>query len=1142
MHNAVDNLTISVPKIDKPTKAALDYVELLRESFSAKKRQKFSKASLAIRPSDFPDLSNQLLCDILVRVAYNGSHIDEDFRKHVLDLVEDQSLTWNQVLLSVIRTQSDQLYMKSQLCELITEMIRFVQIKSFHDPKHADSLISVILPTFVFLTKLILELLSDEDEMETIQIEYETKFPPYHKPLQALNTLIHDNLCGPLLAMYRSSEEVTRQLVLCSEAFSKLERADESSVGLLDLILEKHQDNCKPTKYEYTPDGLAAYDLKNPSVRILVPIFACFRCHETSKQMAETVQIFVDIMRVSGDDVVFDLLHAAILLKCEESNNLLHLSKQHRLDFRWQSTTFFYKKLPQIIEHLVSFGKVTAEDVQKGMERALNDLTMLFDVADISWQNASFLTVLNALEPLIGSEAANPLRHRRREYMRKTASLTALADSDEKLIENTDIDRLLNAVKQVMNLQFGQNEEFYQEFIRKVNGDDCEDFDAVMSILISEGRLLEVGKAFAMKSKLAQYPSELSLDERIKKFDETFLLLTRIIVKFPGLSIGLLVNGGPGEISIADSIFYRWSMWYVKRVPRKDKSEEKSEEELEAMRIQAKVLIEEINKEVGIEEEIEEEEEDVEPEVVKEMKESGTEKEKEEEEDGNKETKNETANDEEMPGDEQKTEEKMDTSETPAEPPIQQQSTPEDPPKVVEEPAERINQEKPEEKPKEPLEPTWNEMNCALPRISRKKARRYLGLLKQGNPFWSTDNNSLNIGAILAALPSMGKLLIEEHNEEKHRVDRKSAEEHMANIIHALESMPCLFVCLVQWVDCAPASPARTLLAKTMKNALEKRVSSSSASIADDTNLPKWRFILSTCNEMIHELTDRVPVFPDITCTAFSAARRLCPFVTRDEIPDSTKLKHAWYYMCQQSWTSPHALRLLEHANIHSEYNTWIHLYITKIVGGGCGEIMKDQVDMIFGMLMMDDLNVIIRMHEIMMDFWLSEEAGNLQLDGRFDPLSMTAVIRLMANVMLISEWTLDRLINDGPPLVEFDFTSAMTPEPEDPLRREKWVFLLRQMLDRTVNRLFKILRQGVLCTVVNTIVRLIKAIAGSADCKAKRLLIKRIPPEIVFQLAYIEPQCADYALMNAYCDPKNEEHTRTKIRFLCALRRSHIL
>lgn len=42
--------------------------------------------------------------------------------------------------------------------------------------------------------------------------------------------------------------------------------------------------------------------------------------------------------------------------------------------------------------------------------------------------------------------------------------------------------------------------------------------------------------------------------------------------------------------------------------------------------------------------------------------------------------------------------------------------------------------------------------------------------------------------------------------------------------------------------------------------------------------------------------------------------------------PDQLKLKHAWYYMRQQAWASPHALRLLEHANTAREYDVWSHV------------------------------------------------------------------------------------------------------------------------------------------------------------------------------------------------------------------------
>uniref|UniRef100_A0A8R1EG12 Uncharacterized protein n=2 Tax=Caenorhabditis japonica TaxID=281687 RepID=A0A8R1EG12_CAEJA len=102
-------------------------------------------------------------------------------------------------------------------------------------------------------------------------------------------------------------------------------------------------------------------------------------------------------------------------------------------------------------------------------------------------------------------------------------------------------------------------------------------------------------------------------------------------------------------------------------------------------------------------------------------------------------------------------------------------------------------------------------------------------------------------------------------------------------------------------------------------------------------------------------------------------------------------------------------------------------------------------------------------MHESLMDFWLNEDAANCQIDGRFDPLAMRAIIRLMTQVMLLAEWSLDRLINEEPkfePKLQLN-TSIEAPEIDDPDRREKWIYLMRSALERTVNRFSKILRLG---------------------------------------------------------------------------------
>ncbi|EFO82177.1 hypothetical protein CRE_00450 [Caenorhabditis remanei] len=1142
---------MNLMEMDEPTKIAMEYIETFR-GLHKNKRQKLNSGTPALRPSNFPGISTQQLCDILVRSAYDRSCVDETYRDHILELVVDESLTWDQVLHSIVNTTCDRLYMKGQMCELIQDMIGFVQIKSFESKEHADELSPVIMSTVTFVTDLILTFLDDEDELDTMQIDYDDENRAYQKPLEALSALMHDGLCAALFTMGENSDEVLKQLLDCHDAFLKLEKHDEEGTSLIELLVEKQDENRQPKEYEYEPEGLAVYDLKNPSIRMLVPVFSCFINHKSSKHMANVIQTFIELMRLPGESVVFDLIHASVLLMYEETIDLLHLPKKNRPDYRWHATTFFYKTLPLIINHLIDEDIIAVEDLEEGLEEALNRLTMLMDSVDVNWQNASYLTLLNSLVSIIGEETANPLRQRRREHMKTTANLVMFSDTDYKPIDSSDVAKLQIAIKEVKIWQSGRRDDFLNLFLSKVTRGEFDEFDAVTSVLTSEGKLLEIGKAFALKNKFAQSSSMLiSAEERIRVFDDTFILLSRIIIRNPGLSIGLFVNGGRGKTDAELAMFFKWSMWYVKRVPKTRKDQEKTEEELVLLRKEVEMLVQLLNAELGIDEEEEEEVEkmsEVKESSVKQDTKKLTAKKTEQPATGT----SEDVDDEEMSDEEDKEEEgehrqpqenydeeKMDTSEI-FSAPVNKLAFPTIPkvPIVVGETTESTKTDS-----NEPMV-TWRQIHCPFPRITKKRARVYLAQLKGGRPFWRSDDRNLNLGSILAAIPKIGELLVEEHQEKKsHRVDRKTVEDHMTNIIYGIDSMPCFFLCLVQWVDCEPDSAARTALAITIKNALEKRINSSTASIADDRNLSKWRFVKSTVLEMINEIVDKSIVFPEVTCNAFSTARRFCPVVYRDEIPDQVKTKHAWIYMRQQQWTSPHALRILEHYNHAREFKSWCHMFISKTIQIQCGEIMQNSVDMILAVCMTDDVNIIIRMQESLMDHWFSEDATLTQIDGRFDSLALTAVIRLIANVMMYAELILDRLLNNGPPIRDpLPYGEIEAPGSEDPENREKWIYLYRSLLDRTVNRLFKILRKGVLCTVINAIIRLIKAIAGAADCKGKSLLIKRIPPEMIFQLAYIEPESVDYTLMNAYCDPDNEEHDRVKIMFLCAQRRKNVI
>lgn len=384
-------------------------------------------------------------------------------------------------------------------------------------------------------------------------------------------------------------------------------------------------------------------------------------------------------------------------------------------------------------------------------------------------------------------------------------------------------------------------------------------------------------------------------------------------------------------------------MWYVKRVAKHPKPEAKDEEEMESLRQEVEMLARVATVEVGIEEsaqdvmENEENEDEEEEEIV--------------EPEGPKEPEPEAVKEEEMPPDNEDSKdtepEKMDTSE-PVETGIESETvaaaeketekhteegekSPEElqesaeastsnsekevkeesveEPKESEESAKSL--EKPEEeKPREASElldddrhrkrkkkeilVTWHSLNCPLPRITRKNAKLYLARLKEGFPFWETDDPVLNLGSLIGAVPQIGQLLLEDHEEKRHKIDKKGAEESMKvqfyclatsihrvfsqNILHALRDMSCLFVCFVEWMDCQPDTRPRTLLAITMQAALEK-----AATATEDPYHKKWQFVQSTLDHIFHEMVDRSPI-PEVTCSAFSTARRFCPYVTRNEV------------------------------------------------------------------------------------------------------------------------------------------------------------------------------------------------------------------------------------------------------------------
>lgn len=416
----------------------------------------------------------------------------------------------------------------------------------------------------------------------------------------------------------------------------------------------------------------------------------------------------------------------------------------------------------------------------------------------------------------------------------------------------------------------------------------------------------------------------------------------------------------------------------------------------------------------------------------------------------------------------------------------------------------------------EPMEET---VKKDFAELSPEDLASHLQALKEGRPFW-TDANKIDIKTIVSAIPSIGEALIEEYSQKN--MDKEQAIVSMTNILTALVEMSSLFVCLVQWLDCQKDSPARRLLVQVIMSSIDK--------VPVDTN-GKWLFVTSTLKTLLFEMSEKEYVYPEITTSAFTAAKRSLPIFKRSDTPSVIQLKRGWVYAQHQAWASPHMLRLLEHCNNAGEHKMWMKQYTTEMMKLKCSEMMVKAVDMIGAFLVLDYVNSITVMIETMTEYMFSENTGG---DVRYEQPFVIPLVRQLTNLLILGAWTY------------YNESKKMTTEPVEKKAKveeeETELEKLNKVLDQTVEKMFVMLKKGLLSSPTCVIFHLIQEIAGSPDSFPRKLLIKRIPPRLIFELSYINAAAVPYELFLTFCEPGNEEHEADKLRLLCALRRRNII
>ncbi|CAD6191548.1 unnamed protein product [Caenorhabditis auriculariae] len=992
------------------------------------------------------------LSNELIKAATMTEQFEERFTDFIIILVKTEKISWATVLRSVCLFQDYRKYeCMNGACRLVEFALINLQCPSLEDTKYASDLCSAIGDVFAWLLNAILEI----GEMRNSKHDIPDAL---NRPFAATLRILKDSLTSQFLRRYKYHSELVQLVRTTVEAMDRFEaRNDEDILKIMQATLKRHFEAiCKPIQvFDQKNECCDRYKQTRTCVRTLTSVFACYRILSSVDEVADAFHAFATINGMTFAEVVFDMVHATLLIQAEE-----HEKPQKRMEvrvtFRWHVAVFYYLKLSKIWNSMVKRYKHAVKEISVAIERVLNTLRMTLDLVDAAWKDCSFRSLLMNLvkEGLMEQKIADKFIETRLKQMQQNGEVTIYSRRDPNQAQKNDISMLNSALGAAFSMTSSMSFEKLSIIVQQgMMGASGFTFEAICATCCVEGNLADFSSRLAQLNFKCQ-ASSTKFTDSTKAFDNTFLLLTRISLNFPTLNLKQLVNGRTAPIAIDEqSIFYKWAYRYLKRVRKLRKKLENTEnyDVAEASTSQKNPV----------------------------------------------KTEPVTAIDEKLAG-----------SSIGG---------------ICLSPMMRSNT----------IEPHEDDDENILPKIPREEAAAILLKLKDRQPFWS---DKPEIPQLIFSIPMIGAILLEEY-QNKH-LDKQRALTAMKNIIYGLQELSSLFVCLIQYLDCQQDSVARRALGATIHQALDN--------ILDETHdngeeALKWPFILSMLKPIIVEMSEKPPVYPDLAITSFTIARRFCPHLHRAEVPDLAHLKKAWIYSQRQAWASPHVLRMLEHCNLAGQHKDWISFFVTYMMKLKCGEMMVKAVDMISAFMMMDQLGSLIRMLEMMVDYMF--EDGSL-CDIRFEQPFVAPLIRLLTQVLFVAVWTLEcekkKLESNEPKSKRAKLQLELSEGEQD--TPEALVHLLDESINVAMNKFLKKLKEGVLSSVVCAIFHLMRSIAASPNSEPKRLLLQRIPPKLIFELAYIEAFSVPIEMFETFCQAGNPEHDAERLRYLCVLKRRGIL
>uniref|UniRef100_A0AC34RJQ2 Mediator of RNA polymerase II transcription subunit 24 n=1 Tax=Panagrolaimus sp. JU765 TaxID=591449 RepID=A0AC34RJQ2_9BILA len=201
----------------------------------------------------------------------------------------------------------------------------------------------------------------------------------------------------------------------------------------------------------------------------------------------------------------------------------------------------------------------------------------------------------------------------------------------------------------------------------------------------------------------------------------------------------------------------------------------------------------------------------------------------------------------------------------------------------------------------------------SVPAFDLEGSKTHYGLLKSEGAFW-TETSDLSIA--IDSIPGIGENML----DECRRAFLKTPED-VKKVILPLKELPCLLVCLVQWLE--TKQPTMDLVYE-----LAKFFESILLEFQNDPNCSEQlAFAIYLVDYGLKHLIKKKLKEPCYTWLVTSARREL-PSLRHFEVPDEQIMKEAYIFATQQAWANPGVIQLITNSN----FKIWVRCWLKQIL------------------------------------------------------------------------------------------------------------------------------------------------------------------------------------------------------------------